>query len=328
MPIPNDDLKREWIDGSNNNPNLVDIYRPCLVAFLALNKDHVPIFAGSGFIIGSNGEFAFALTAKHVLTEQVLSIQRPSPRHAPSALPFFIPVSSTTPSIEESKLRAMWTDFNNADLLFTRHVGYNDNFDIACTLLEAQPALKDNFKPSSILLDANEPAIGDVVRMISLDKLEINNYTPPTDISGAGFTFRANRRVSIRLGTVTGVYPKGYRQYKWPCFTTSIPAEPGMSGGMVCLHADNGPISVCGIVCADASTDEARVNNTLCGESIIASAWTSLSLSLPEAIELNPPMISIYHLMKDDKLPAANGLENITYIDNGNGNWSITNMKS
>lgn len=326
MPIPGDTLNREWVDASNNNPESVEMYRPCLIAFLAFSHGHVPSIAGSGFIVGHSEDFAIALTAKHVLTEGALEIQRPYSRHAPSAL--FVPTSARRPSIDENKLRASWMSAKSSDLLFTRHIAYNDTLDIACAVFEPQATFKKIFKPTSILLDANEPSVGDVVHMVSLDGLEISDYSPPTDISGAGYSFIMGRRVSIRVGTVTGIYPKGYRQYKWPCFTTSIPAEPGMSGGMVYVVRDSGPISVCGIVSADNSTDEARMNNALCGESVIASAWAALCLPIPKETGVNPSMQSIYDKMKLNHMPAAIGIENIFYIDRGNGEGTIVNGKS
>jgi hypothetical protein len=322
MPIPGDSLNREWVDASSHNPTFVDEYRPCLIAFLAFDHGHVPRIAGSGFIIGHSEDLAIALTAKHVLTEGVLGIQRPSPRHAPSAL--FVPTSATMPSIDESRLRACWMGSEIADLLFTRHIAYNDTLDIACAIFEPQGFYKKEFKPASILLDTNEPSLGDVVHMISLDGLEISNYSPPTDISGAGFAFSISRRVSIRVGTVTGVYPQGFRQYKWPCFTTSIPAEPGMSGGMVSVR-NREPVSICGIVSADNSSEESRTNNALCGESVIASAWAALSMNVPKVIDVNPPMQSIYEMMKLNQMPAAIGIENIIYIDRGYGDGTIGN---
>lgn len=324
MPIPFDSKKREWIEISDVNPKAVDEFRPCLIAFLAFDHNHVPNIAGSGFVIGHSEDFVVALTAKHVLTEGVLSIQRPTPRHAASAL--FVPPSATRPSIDESKLRACWIGSAGSDLLFTRHVAYNDTLDIACAIFEPQDAYKKGFKPASILLNANEPSVGDVVHLVSLDQLEISNYFPPTDISGAGFSFSINRRVNIRVGTVTGLYPKGYRQYKWPCFTTSIPAEPGMSGGMVILR-DFEPVSVCGIVCADNSSNEARSNNYVCGESVIALAWTSLCMSIPIVVDAKPPMQSLYEMMLKGYAPAAIGIENIHCVDRGDGNGSIQKVK-
>lgn len=323
MPIPGDTLKREWVDASNQNPGFVEEYRPCLISFLAFNQSHAPSIAGSGFIIGHAEDFAIALTAKHVLTGGVLGIQRQQhPRHASSAL--FLPPSATMPSIGESKLRACWMGSGSADLLFTRHIAYNDTLDIACAIFEPQDFFKKAFKPASILLDANEPTVGDVVHMVSLDGRQISDYSPPTDISGSGATFSIDRRVSIRAGTVTGVYPQGYRQYKWPCFTTSIPAEPGMSGGMVYVR-NREPVSICGIVSADNSTEEARINNSLCGESVIASAWPALCMSVPKVIDVNPPMQTIYEMMKLGHMPAAIGIDNIFCIDRANGDGTIVN---
>lgn len=324
MPIPFDSQKREWLDASNNNPEHVNMFRPCMIAYLGFDYNHIPVISGSGFIIGISNNYAVALTAKHVLTEGVLYTQRPI-RHAPSAL--FIPDSSTKPSIDESKLRVIWMGNDTADLLFVRHVGYNDSLDIACTILETQQNLKGRFKPSNVLLNACEPKKGDVVHMITLDKLEISNYSPPKHKSGAGFSFSINRRVSIRVGTVTEVYPNGYRQFKWPCFTTSIPAEPGMSGGMVYIASDNGQISICGIVSADVSVEDAKNDNLISGESVIASAWAALSLPMPTFSNDIESSSSIYELMNNGQIHPANGLENIAYIHSELGNGAILYKK-
>ena len=136
IPISIDPLNREWVEMSGKNPKFVDEYRPCLVSFLAFDHGHSPDIAGSGFIIGVNEDYAFSITAKHVLTEGVLEIQKPYTRHAPSSP--FIPPSAKNPSIGESKLRAIWSNSENADMLLTRHIGYNENFDIACVMFEAQ----------------------------------------------------------------------------------------------------------------------------------------------------------------------------------------------
>lgn len=324
MPIPNDILRREWIDASNYNPHLVNLYRPSLIAILAFDRNHYPSIAGSAFVIGSDGEYAFALTAKHVFTGAA-SFQRPA-KHAPSAI--FFDEKSLLPSVKENELRGCWMGSEIADLLFTRHLGLNNSFDIACAIFEAQKEVKEKFKPSSVLIDTNEPSVGDVVHMVSLDKLHISKYSPPTDISGAGFSFSLNRRVSIRVGTVTAVYPKGHRQHKFPCFSTSIPAEPGMSGGMVFIPADKKPISICGIVSSDFSTDEAKIDNSICGESLIASAWTSLSLPLPEMYQANSPLTTIFDLMKSGKMHKAVGFEKIDYQKTGEDSGRIINFNN
>ncbi len=138
MPIPNDDLNREWVDASNNNPDFVKSYRPCLIALIAFDRNHYPHIVGSGFIIGTNSEFSVALTAKHVLTFAA-GQQRPV-RHAPSAL--FKPENSEHPSIKESEFRANWMGTDSSDMLIIKHLGFNNELDIACGLLEPQKTLR------------------------------------------------------------------------------------------------------------------------------------------------------------------------------------------
>ncbi len=164
--------------------------------------------------------------------------------------------------------------------------------------------------------------------MVSLyvDKWSISNYLPPKDITGAGYSFTLNRKVSIKVGTVTEVYPNGHRQHNFPCFSTSIPADPGMSGGMVFVPAANKPVSVCGIVSSDFSSEESLTDNTIAGESLIASAWTSLSLTLPEEYHSEAKQISIFNLMKNGFMPKAIGFEKITYEDLGEGESKIANF--
>jgi hypothetical protein len=75
-----------------------------------------------------------------------------------------------------------------------------------------------------------------------------------------------------------------YRQYRWPYFTTSIPAEPGMSGGFVFLPVDGTPVAACGVVSADSFSGEACTDQMQSGNSIIACSWPALGLSIPQAI--------------------------------------------
>lgn len=106
MPIPNDPENRYWVDISSANPKLMDELSPSLVGFLAFDYGRMPELAGTGFFIGAGTGHALVITAKHVLTEGVLNIQRPIPRHAPSAL--FIPDSSKKPLLHEEKVRAIY----------------------------------------------------------------------------------------------------------------------------------------------------------------------------------------------------------------------------
>jgi len=123
-----------------------------------------------------------------------------------------------------------------------------------------------------------------------------------------------------------GGYPGGLRQYKWPCFTTSIPADPGMSGGFVTLPQDGKTIAVCGIVCADNSTDEARSDSLQCGDSVIACAWPALSLRVPESIPSTQttPTYTLLEMMRAGRIDkAVGGIDQINLVERDNGDCTI-----
>jgi hypothetical protein len=192
----------------------------------------------------------------------------------------------------------------HASMMNVLHVGYNQTLDIACCMVAPQDEQDPPFQPVSLPIDTAVPVLGDVAHMVSLENMTVEEHIPPTDASGTGQVLAVTRRVSIRVGVVTGVYLGGFRQYKWPCFTTSIPAEPGMSGGLVTLPRDGNTIGACGIVCADNSTPEARSNPLQCGESVIACAWTALSLRISfalSAIETGTSRLR-YHLRANSVL--------------------------
>lgn len=323
--IPNDPENRYWLDVSIANPKLVDEFRPCLVGLLAFNYGQVPDLAGTGFVIGANTGLAIVITAKHVLTEGVLNIQRPVPMHAPSAL--FVPASSKAPLLNEEKLRAIWMGSESADMLYARHLSYHDSLDIACCLLAPQEEYATQFKPITIPLDTTRPSVGDVVHMVSQGGMEILDRLPPTGVKGIGQRFTVHRRVSIRIGTVTAIYPQGFRQYPWQGFTTSIPVEPGMSGGFVYLPREGMPVSACGIVCADNSSPNAYTDFSVCGESVIACAWTALSLPVPQYYASDAPMSTLLDMMKTGAMPpAVGGIDHIRIIDRGNGDGAIERL--
>lgn len=330
MPIPNDPQNRYWVDVSSANPKLVDKFRPCLVGFLAFNYERIPDLAGTGFVIGAvsigtpkkTADIAIVITAKHVL-EHVRNIQRPVPWHAPS--PLFVPASAKAPLLHEEKLRALWMGTESGDMLFTRHLTYHDSLDIACCLLAPQEEYATQFKPIPIPLDTTRPSIGDVVHMVSQGGMKISDRLPPTNVSGAGQIFTAHRRVSIRIGTVTAIYPQGFRHYPWQCFTTSIPAEPGMSGGFVYLPRDGMPIAACGIVCADALASEKITDYSVCGESVIACAWVALTLKVPQYYASDAPLCTLLEMMKAGAMPTAvGGIDHIQIIDRDDGGFTIT----
>ena len=178
----------------------------------------------------------------------------------------------------------------------------------------------------SIPLDIDVPAVGEVVHMVAMEGLKAQEIEPPNDRDGNGQIFSIFRRISIRAGVVTGVYPEQYRQYRWPCFTTSIPAEPGMSGGFVYWPRNGTTIGACGVVCADNSSDDARRDFLQCGESVIGCAWTALSLRIPLTVPSRPdgPTYTLFEMVRRGLIPPPlGGIERITVIDTDNGDCTI-----
>jgi len=227
-------------------------------------------------------------------------------------------VTPSLPSIEREKLRAVWMGHQHADMLNIPHVGFNNTTDLACCVVMPQDIFTHPFLATSIPLDMAVPRVGDIVHMVSHATLLIDEIAPPTDLTGKDQTIQLSKSVSIRIGTVTGVYPRGLRQYRWPCFTTTIPAEAGMSGGFAFLPRDGQTIAACGIICADNSSEEARTNQMLPGESVAASAWPALGLRYPETI---PPMPnglthSIYTMMQSGRIDKAiGGLDQMRFLE-------------
>ena len=324
MPIPNDPLQRWWVEVAAENPNRVAELRPALLAFLAFGPGREPSFAGSGFIIAGRSELALAITAKHVLTEGVGRVQRPWSQGASSAV--FKNLSTPALTIDPRKLKVSWKGTHYADMMNVDHAAYNDSLDIACNIITPQSGASVKFQPITIQLDTTVPTVGQLVHMVSLSGLAVTEDKPPVDASGNGQAITITRNISIRVGVVTGVYPTGLRHYRWPCFTTSIPAEPGMSGGFVTLPREGKAIAACGIVCADNSPDEARSNFLNCGESIIACAWPALALRAPNYIPSTStgPSHTLYSLMCAGRMiEPVGGLDRIEIIEQENGDCSI-----
>lgn len=316
MTIPNDELNRWWIEVADQNPMLRNNIRPALLALIAFSPDREPELAGSVFVIAGESKFAIILTAKHVLTEGITRTQRPLPAHAPSSL--FVSRKQTQPSIDPKKFRVVWMGENDAAMLNVVDVEYADTFDIASLVVSPQETDLGLFRPTSLPIEAVVPNEGNVVYMLSHSKMMVSEKVAAGELTPHHAIISITKHISIRVGVVTGVYPQGYRQYRWPCFTTSIPAEPGMSGGLVVTPIAEKTIAACGIVCADDSTPEARSDFHKKGESVIGCSWPALALKVPESIPSTPTTVrrSLHDMMRLGRVPmATGGIERIAIKD-------------
>ena len=323
MPITYDPEKRWWVEAAGANPEWVENFRPTLVTFLGFDRDRIPQQVGTGFIIAVEPQFALAISAKHVFSEGVLRAQRPVPGHALSAL--IIHRLDSIPSVEPDHLKVVWMGKDAGAMLNVVHINYNDTLDVAACIL--MPQKEESISQRvSIPLDTTDPSVGDVVHMVTMEEMDVKELNPPQDPSGKGQEISVSRRVSVRIGVVTELYPKGFRQYRWPCFTTSIPAKPGMSGGFVYLPRQGMTIAACGIVCADNSTDEAQRDFFRCGESVIASAWPALSLQIPLTLPHYPDTrtYTLFEMIRIGHVPQpVGGIEHINIVESDGGNCFI-----
>lgn len=321
MTIPGDPEDRWWCEIAPLNPALVDKVRPALIDFMAFSPGLEPSVLGTGFVIAGGSEYALVITARHVL-DGVAQVQRPWSKQAPSAI--FIPAGVNTPSLDPMHLKAVWMGSGHADMMNVVHVNLNDSLDIACCLIVPQDS-DSLFSPVSIPLDIAVPIVGERVEMYSLDNRLVEELNPP-EACGKGHVIKIARNVSVRLGVVTAVYPQGFRQFRWPCFTTSIPAEPGMSGGLIALPRDGKITAACGIVSANSPISDA-CDWHQCGESIVASAWPALALRIPDTIPstTDSPSRSLYEFMRAGHMDAAiGGIDRVSVNEKANGDATIS----
>jgi hypothetical protein len=197
MPIPNDPLHRQWVEISSVNPQFVEVLRPALLAFMAYDHGRVPRFAGTGFFIAATPEYGLAITAKHVLSEGVATIQRPEPMYAASSL--FVPDRLRHPSLNPEKLKVVWMGSDHANMLNSPHANYNETLDIACCVITPEE-VHAPFQSIAAPIDTRVPKPGDVVHMVSLDNMIASEIEEPADPSGKGQIIFIHRRVSIRIG--------------------------------------------------------------------------------------------------------------------------------
>jgi hypothetical protein len=322
VTIPDDPLNRWWVEAGGVNPDMVDQYRPTLVSFLAFDRDKRPGLAGTGFVLAGTEQFALVLTARHVLSEGVSRHQRPNSRHVPSSL--FAPSSHANPRLSPTDCRATWMSDHTAGMLNVVYAFYAESLDIACCIVMPQDG--DEFAPRSIPLDLGDVTVGSPVHMVSLTGHDIRELAPPRAGDGLGQTLELHRTVSIRAGVVTGVFEEGLRHYRWPCFTTSIPAEPGMSGGFVFVPKDGATVAACGVVCADNSVSESRNDFTVKGESIIGCTWPALALRVPNEFPTAPNAgaSTIFDMLRDGRISDVVGdLARIELTDLGSGDCRV-----
>lgn len=321
-----------WLEVASANETFAHRFRESLVCVLASDKDRVytpQTTVGNGFIIAVDKarNWALLLTAKHVL-EGAAAIQSPRPLHASSAL--FVPPSRTAPSIDQKRLKLHWSGGADHALLKVIFATYNESTDLACCIAvprEVSIPTGERFAPQNLKLGLDVPQVGDQVWMVSMANMSMVETVPPKDGSFLHQQAVFNHDISIRHGMVTGVYPNGYNQYRWPCFTTSIPVKGGMSGGLVGVYTRERPFSICGVVCADLDPYQPKDDPTVCGTSIVGCAWPALHLRVPRDLANDQTVVggrnpTLLELIREGQIAQPAGdLDAFTLHEEGEYSW-------
>jgi hypothetical protein len=287
MPISFDPMQREWLDLGPTNPGLVDELRPLLVFFIAWDSGSNPTILGSGTIIAA-GSYppgaAVVLTARHVMAEFAVDAQKP---HLVGTAGLFREVRPADHlSLDPKRLKVAWMGRSTAAFLNVLSTSFNDFSDMQGCFIAAQIGEEPNFVGSgSVPLDLRPVVVGETVYQLSCGALGLTEIQEPAG-DWAGQILRISRHVSIRVGTVTGIFSDGRRGRSWPAFTTSIPSSPGMSGGAVLRIEDNRP-SICGVISSDFSPNGAGMDFNVRGDTVAMMVWPTLALKLTTAENLS-----------------------------------------
>jgi hypothetical protein len=240
-----------------------------LVSLLAFHSDRRPEPIGTGFIVFASPELAVACTAAHVL-RYVHEIQNPIHWHHPSALREFLPEAEPI-DLDRRRVRAIHLNARKeVEPAILGWAFWEKTFDVAFfSLIRQKEAVTKQFEVA-YEIDDSEPEVGDVVVAMGYEWMEISNDFQK-DSGHEGFQF--GRRLLMRVGRVSGVYPEGLRLCKGPCVETTVPVFPGMSGGpMMRVGMAGEAMRPFGLISSDPSFGEPadKWNRSIRGSSVIS----------------------------------------------------------
>lgn len=283
MVLPFDLLGRKWLDLGASNPNLIKELRPLLVFFVAFDRARKATALGSGVITADFQGAAVALTARHVLAEFAVSAQKPHINQSSSLFQEFKVGDHL--SVHPEHMKAGWMGQNSASFLNVLSTNFNDFSDLQGCLVASQAGEEAEFiVGGSVPIDLRPLRVGEVIYQISCGGLILLETEEPMQRDGIGQKLQISNHVSLRVGTVTEIFPRGRQFTKGPAFTTSIPSSPGMSGGAV-LRIENNRPSICGVISSDFSTEHAHNDFFLTGVTVAMMVWPALGLRLSTSNE-------------------------------------------
>ena len=286
--------------------------RSSLVALYAIGPKFTPQFLGTGFVVGTSEEgFLLVLTAKHVVVDGAVQVQKPYGRQTSSAPSVLF--ESNQPSIGPENLRAVWMGADSSDILFVRHINYTNDLDIALCVLEYQPEFLKLKRPSAtaIALDTRSPEIGEPVHVVALTDFIFDGESPKGDGEGV---WQISTRPVVRIGKVLSV-EDGSLGHNGACFRTTIPVDKGMSGGFAYIPRNGQPAAACGILSSGPQEDDKQSSFLVSGNSAFAGVLGGVGLELPTQL-CGGQQIRLLDLIKAGQITdVGHGATNIEIVD-------------
>lgn len=237
-----------------------------VISIVAWGKGRSPALIGSAFVIGAFGETAIALTAAHNF-KGIRDIQRPRPQHHRSALPEFLGNMEEI-DLDRTLVRAICIDRKGVEIAPILWAAWDNKADIGFFALESQENGKTFFE-SAFRLNDKPLTVGEEVCVLGHADMAIREQARE---AGGRESFTMERRLLLRRGRVTALYPDGHLLCRGPCIETSIPVFAGMSGGPAFRIGSHGEsISPFGVISSDLEGDgDAKNNRQIKGASIVA----------------------------------------------------------
>jgi hypothetical protein len=244
----------------------------CLLFYRTRDGEDVPV--GSAFIIGATEQGALCMTATHVLV-RMSKLEHPYPKSHPTSLFARESIDLSRP-LREGRIGALVAD-GTVHLIAPVSVAYGSvEADISLIFVPFTDAMLPSFV-HALAINTDVPVPGQRVVAASF--------------FGAAVTQRAdsttyNYKFDVRIGTTTDVSQRGSRGLKGPSFDTTIPFEPGMSGGPVLIPPEKtfSPTTACGVISRGLSTEESFEGGSP-GESTGAQLWPGLFLGFETHIK-------------------------------------------
>lgn len=212
---------------------------------------------GTCFVIGAMGQFAIAVTAAHCLEEASKYDIPTRAASAPSSL------------FQVERREQKWNRIELSTLLSHPHVPpfmslpvdveeafSNLKTDVAFLLVTPDEDYREAIKLTrQIGLLSAGPDLGEKVLVAGYFETEVRTFHHRESDGKAVFQ-AVSGKFQVVEAAVTGVFPQGIRDIKWPCFQLDCPLFSGMSGGCVLVTRGTNLLAA-GVISRDLSLSAA-----------------------------------------------------------------------